>query len=126
MFELSNRAASKCAVVQSMIEYNKQFDHNVKTNTEAGIETTDSDYRQWAAQLQEFADQIQDDPALGERATKMAELADQTAELVPRARADLSSMPQAATAPPPSAREYSRIAHEFHDNLMALDGACTR
>ncbi|MBP2450955.1 hypothetical protein [Mycolicibacterium lutetiense] len=107
-----------------MIAFNKQFDQDVNSRTGADDEITDADYSKWATQLQGFADQIQDDPGLVEHADKMADLADQTAKLAPRIRADLSAMPRQATAPPPSAREYSRIAKEFNDNLIALDSAC--
>ncbi|OBB22009.1 hypothetical protein A5792_08290 [Mycolicibacterium peregrinum] len=126
VFVLSNRPASDCAVVRSMLDYNKQFGEGVNAKTDAWTETTDSDYTQWATHLRGFADQIRDDPGLAEHADKLADLADQTVKLVPQARADLSTQPQEATAPPPSAREYSRIAKEFNDNLVALDNACPR
>lgn len=124
VFALSNHPASDCAVVRSMIDYNRQSNEKVSSQTDPRVETTDADYTQWAAQLQEFADQIHSDLSLAEHADKIADLADQTAKLVPRARADLAAMPRYPTAPPPSAREYSRIAKEFNDNLVALDNAC--
>ena len=106
-----------------MLDFNKQFGQDISEKSAAGAETTGAE---WATRLQGFADQIRDDPSLAEHAANMADLADQTTELVPQARADLSAMPRQASTPPPTAREYSRLAKEFDDNLVVLDRACPR
>jgi len=121
--ELANRPASDCVVVRSMIDYNKQSGQDAHAQREGWGETASPDYNQWAGQLHTFAQQISD-PSLEEHADKLADLADETAKLVPRAQADLSAMPRQPNELPPSAREYSRISKEFNDNLIALDNAC--
>lgn len=123
-FALSNRPGSDCVVARSMIDYNKQFDKEVRANDDSGVETSVSDYERWASELKRFADQVHDDPSLTEHADDLANLADQTAALLPQARAELSTKSARDTQLPQSARDYSRISKEFDDNLVALDDAC--
>lgn len=125
---LSSRPVPECAIVRSMIDYNKQVNQEINDRTDARVETTESDYRQWATHLRDLADQIPDDErSLDEHATNIADLADQLVELYPRFRAESLSRPPLETDPPQLSqllREYSRMAKEFDDNLIALDSAC--
>jgi len=103
-----------------MMDYNKQAGQQAQAG--GWGETAKPDYAEWARQLRDYADQITD-PRLAGHADRLADLAEQTAGLAPRAQAEMSATPQ-PTDLPSSAREYSRIAKEFDDNLVALDGAC--
>ncbi|WP_142386853.1 hypothetical protein [Mycobacterium hubeiense] len=121
---LSNRAPSDCAVVSSIIDYNNQFNESVRQKSDARVETSDSDYTEWAARIKQLADQIHNNQGLAEQADKLADLAGQTAALVPRYRAESSAMSPLETTPPESVRDYSRIGTEFNDTLAVLDNAC--
>ncbi|MGV0837335.1 hypothetical protein [Mycolicibacterium thermoresistibile] len=122
---IANRHASECAIVRSIIDYNNQFNQEVSDKTDARVETTESDYRQWATHLRDLADQISgDERNLDEHAANLADLAGQFAELYPRFRAESLSRPPLEADPPESLREYSRIGQEFDTKLVALDNAC--
>lgn len=124
-FALTSRPTSDCTVVRSMLDYNNQFNQDTSARTDAKVETTESDYRQWAAQLRNLADQVHDaDRNLGEHADDMADLADQLSTLVPRFRAESQASTPLENDPPQSLREYSRIGQEFDKTLIALDSAC--
>lgn len=114
VFVLSNRPASDCAVIRSMLDYNKQFAQDVISKKDAGAEVTAADYTQWSAQLHGFADQIHGDPGLAERADTMADRADEMAKLTPR-----------ATGLKPSLRESLYASAEFNESLTVLEGACS-
>jgi hypothetical protein len=107
-----------------MIDYNNEFNDDVRERTDQQIDTSVDDYKGWASQLQEFADQIEDDAALAEQADELADLAARTSALIPRYRAESSAMSPLDPSPPESVSEYSQIGRDFQDNLVALKHAC--
>lgn len=120
----SNRPTSDCATARSIIDYNNEFNEDVRQRADQQIETSVDDYQRWASRLQELADQIKDDAALAERADDLADLAGQTSALIPRYRAESSAMSPLDPSPPTSVSEYSRIGEEFQQSLVELDHAC--
>ncbi|MGU3499433.1 hypothetical protein [Mycobacterium sp. C31M] len=107
-----------------MIDYNNEFNEDVRERTQEQVDTSVDDYKEWSSRLQQLADQIKDDAALAERADELADLAGQTSALIPRYRAESSAMSPLNPSPPASVGEYSRIGQEFQESLVALDHAC--
>jgi hypothetical protein len=122
--QTSNNPTSDCDTARLMIDYNNQFNQDVRERTQEQVDTSVDDYKEWSSRLQELADQVTDDAALAERADELADLAGQTSALIPRYRAESSAMSPLDPSPPASASEYSRIGEEFQRNLVALEKAC--
>lgn len=122
--QTSNHPTSDCGTARLMIDYNNEFNEDVRERTDEQVETSVDDYKRWASRLQELADQIKDDAALAERADELADLAGQTSALIPRYRAESSAMSPLDPSPPASVSEYSRIGQEFQESLVELDHAC--
>ena len=57
-----------------MIAHNNQFNEHVESATSTAAEPGIGEYRDWASQLSHLAEQVRD-PALAERATTLANLA---------------------------------------------------
>ena len=71
-----SKRPSDCETVRSMIAHNNQFNERVEAATSSGAEPDISEYRDWASQLGHLAGQVQD-PALGDRASTLAKLAEE-------------------------------------------------
>lgn len=115
---------SDCETARLMIDYNNEFNEDVRQRSQDRIDTSVDDYKKWSSRLHELADQINDDAVLAERADELADLAGQTAALIPRYRSESSAMSPLDPSPPASVSEYSRIGQEFQESLVALDHAC--
>lgn len=114
---LRSRAPSDCDTVRDLLAYNRQFTEQTKTSARTNdpeLSTTDQ-YRGWAAQLKDYAAQVHD-PALSGRANTAADLARQTADLVPKYRAKPDDVEVS--------RQYARIGIEFGNAITNLDYAC--
>ncbi len=118
-----SKRPSDCDSVRSMIAQNNQFHEHVKSATSTGAEPDISEYRYWASQLGHVAGQVQD-PALGERASTLAKLAEEAVGVVETFLVDAGSAPNEASAAPQHVQDYSRIGQQFITNLATLDESC--
>ena len=106
-----------------MIAHNNQFNEHVESATSIGAEPGIGEYRDWASQLSHLAEQVRD-PALAERATTLANLAEETVAVVEQFRVDAAPAPNQASAPPQYAQDYARIGKQFNTSLATLYENC--
>ena len=114
---------SDCDTVRSMITHNNEFNEHVESATSRGVQTTLDEYRDWASQLDQLSDQIRD-PALGEHAHALADLAEQAAAATAKFLDDGGQSADQASPPPQYVQDYSRIGKEFDATLSTLDQSC--
>ena len=110
-------APSDCDTVRALVGYNREFTEQTKTSAKTNNPelSTVEQYRQWAARMREYADQL-GDPDLTARAQSAAGFAAKTADLVPRYRATPDDVEVS--------RQYANIGIEFGNAITALDYAC--
>lgn len=115
------RQLSDCAKARDLNSYNKRF-HDEVAGPQHGP-TDVGEYRQWAADLHQYAADITD-PQLRAKADVVTGLADQYVELLPQLQADLPA--DTDTQPPSSApwQKAGRISNQFNDAVGALAQAC--
>lgn len=113
----SHREPSGCDTVHSLIAYNSDFSAQMKSSTAAdkAIAVTPEQYRDWAAQIKDYASAISD-PELSGRAGIAADLAGRLADLAPRYRAKPDD--KAIT------REYAALGIEYGNAINWLEYAC--
>ena len=118
-----SKRSSDCDTVRSMIAHNNQFNEHVESAASIGTEPGIGEYRDWASQLSHLAEQVRD-PELAERATTMANLAEETVPVVEQFLVDGAPAPNEASAAPQYVQDYSRIGQQFNTNLATLDQNC--
>ena len=114
---LRSRPASDCDTVRDMLADNRQFTEQTKTSAQADnpeLATADQ-YRDWAARLADYAARVRD-PGLSARSKTAADLAGQTADLVPKYRTRPDDVEVR--------RQYARIGIEFANAVTGLEYAC--
>jgi hypothetical protein len=110
-----SKRSSDCDIVRSMIAHNNQFNEHVDSAASIGSEPGIGEYRDWASQLSHLAEQVRD-PELAERATTMANLAEEAVPVVEQFLVDGAPDPTQASAPPQYLQDYSRIGPQFSTN----------
>lgn len=115
--KLRSGPPSDCDTVRELLDYNRQFTEQTKTSARTNNPelSTTGQYRDWAAGLKDYASQIHE-PGLSARANTAADLAAQTADLVPKYRANPDDVEVS--------RQYARIGIEFGNAITGLDYAC--
>jgi len=120
---LSQKEGSDCASVRELVDFNRVHDEAVTAQSEKNepVELPLSDYQDWASHVREYAADISD-PQLAPHARKVSDLAEQTVEIVKRARADNTS--PTAPGPPAWVQDYAKMNVEFEREMSALEQAC--
>jgi uncharacterized protein YecE (DUF72 family) len=116
-YRSSHRAPAGCDTVHALIAYNRQFGDKMKSSAgadKAGT-VTPQEYRDWAAQVKDYAAGIAD-PDLSGNAHTAADVAARLADLVPRYRAKPDD--------PATAREYAGLGIEFGNAINRLEFSC--
>ncbi|WP_431240960.1 hypothetical protein ACQ86B_28985 (plasmid) [Mycolicibacterium aichiense] len=116
-------ANADCRTARELIAYNKSQGQlmTASFDPDKDREASVDDYRVWAGRLHTYSAQISA-PDIAAPATRLAAEADQMVGIVQQSRASTST--EDPTQPPPWAQQYADLAHQFHDNLAALDRAC--
>lgn len=114
---------SDCDTVRAMLDYNTQYNASIQESAQAGDPDGSSltRYQEWAERLHRYADEVQDQ-SLARQGDALAQLADETVDFVKTSRAG----PARETAADESqdAQNYTRLAEQFREGVMALDQAC--
>jgi hypothetical protein len=123
VWALPQNAGSDCASVHELVDFNRAHHEAVTAQSEMNenVEIPLSDYQDWASRIHEFAADISD-PQLAPHARKVSDLAEQTVEIVKRARTD--NTPPTAPGPPAWVQDYAKMNVEFDREMSALEQAC--
>ena len=114
------QSGDACAAVRDMIAVNREHSAQVDSQTNAGVQPAQDEYKQWADRLNDLAGGI-DDPKLSQHARRMADLARQSVALNSAMLAELSA-PQPTAGP--AAREYAELNQQFVAEQRELAAAC--
>ncbi|ODR10183.1 hypothetical protein BHQ15_05030 [Mycolicibacillus koreensis] len=119
-----NKTPEECRPVRDLLEFNqaqaKQIaDHEKQSGNDADID----EYRHWADGLAERAGKVTD-AALAYRSVRVAELASQFVDNLPRLRAASEADAESGDKPPPIVYQMYAVNAQITDEINELSEAC--